>query len=88
MIQEGPEDQGNPVKEFGRSWEVQKVQGGLSSLRRSRKSLEVKSNLKWSSNTQWGQGGSSGVLGDLDGTYLDEICPFSISSSSGLSTLL
>ena len=41
MIQEGPEDQGNPVKEFGRSWKVQEIQGGSEGPGRSFKSKEV-----------------------------------------------
>ena len=41
MIQEGPEDQGNPVKEFGRSGEVQKIQGGSGGPGRSVKYREV-----------------------------------------------
>ena len=41
MIQEGPEDQGNPVKEVGRSGEVQEIQGGSGDLGRFRRSREV-----------------------------------------------
>ena len=41
MIQEGPEDQGNPVKEFGRSGEVQEIQGGSGDPGRSVKYREV-----------------------------------------------
>ena len=41
MIQEGPEDQGNPVKEFGRSGEVQEIQGGSGGPGRSVKYREV-----------------------------------------------
>ena len=41
MIQEVPEDQGNPVKEFGRSGEIQEIQGGSGVPRRSVKSREV-----------------------------------------------
>ena len=41
VIQEGPEDQGNPVKEFGRSGEIQEIQGGSGSPGRSVMSREV-----------------------------------------------
>ena len=41
MIQEGPEDQGNPVQEISRSGEVQEIQGGSGGPWRSVKSREV-----------------------------------------------
>ena len=42
MIQEGTEDQGNPVQEIGRSDEVQEIQGGLEGPGRVVKSKEIK----------------------------------------------
>ena len=41
MIQEGTEDQSNPVQEIGRSDEVQEIQGGLEGPGRVVKSKEV-----------------------------------------------
>ena len=95
MIQEGPEDQGNPVKEFGRSGEVQEIQGGSGDPGRSVKYREVQKVFGGQVNFEI-ELLSGGVKrnpvvstpGDLEGTYSDEICPFSISSSSGFSKLL
>ena len=82
MIQEGTEDQGNPVQEIGRSDEFQEIQGGSRGPRRPVKSRNsLKSQLRDGALIQWSPG-------DLDETYSDEICPFSISSSSGFSALL
>ena len=94
---QGPEDQGNLVQEIGKSVEVQEIQGGSGGPGRSVKSREVQRAFGRQVNFEMEllsgvvKGDPvhcSGVPGDLDGTYSDEICPFSISSSSGFSTHL
>ena len=94
VIQKGPEDQGNPVQELGRSGEVQEIHEGSGGPGRSVKSREVQKvfggqvNFEMELLSGGVPRGSSGVPADQDGTYSDEICPFSILSSSGFFALL